>query len=220
MRKVIMSNTEQLEYRGRFDHPRPLIVRPQSIPNELKILNQWGNWKYKWDNERDDYAKPPFNPRTLSPLRANVPKGWGSFEEALGHCNRTDDPGGIGFLITRTSGIIGLDLDNCRSRVTGHVDPWAMEIVRSMKSYTSVSPSGTGLHIYCYAKMPQDGLKTVVNQGKATIEIYADRHYLTETGCYLNGTPCTVNAAQEALDALLLQYWPVKPAVRGDAAQE
>jgi hypothetical protein len=46
-------------------------------------------------------------------------------------------------------GIAGIDLDGCRDPTTGEIAEWAMKIVRSINSYTEISPSGTGVKIFC-----------------------------------------------------------------------
>jgi primase-polymerase (primpol)-like protein len=56
---------------------------------------------------------------------------------------------GVGFVLG--DGVVGIDLDDCRDPVTGEITPEAQEIVRRLHSYTEVSPSGTGLHIFVFA---------------------------------------------------------------------
>jgi len=50
---------------------------------------------------------------------------------------------------------VGIDLDKCRNPETGELEPEAQEIVRRMDSYTEVSPSGTGVHIYVIGTKPE-----------------------------------------------------------------
>ncbi|WP_166525161.1 phage/plasmid primase, P4 family [Caproicibacter fermentans] len=51
-------------------------------------------------------------------------------------------------------------------------------MVEHLDSYTEISPSGTGLHIWAYGDIPIDGR----NNRKLGIEMYKARHYLTVTG--------------------------------------
>ncbi len=49
-----------------------------------------------------------------------------------------------------------IDLDSCRDPETGHIEAWAMKIVELLDSYTEVSPSGRGLHVWVRGKVPGD----------------------------------------------------------------
>ena len=59
--------------------------------------------------------------------------------------------GGIGLEFTvlddgRALG--GIDLDTCRNIETGEIEEWALKIIENFKSFTEVSPSGTGVKIF------------------------------------------------------------------------
>jgi primase-polymerase (primpol)-like protein len=45
------------------------------------------------------------------------------------------------------------DLDHCRDLKTGAIVPGAQRIVDELDSYTEVSPSGDGLHIWIRARL-------------------------------------------------------------------
>jgi primase-polymerase (primpol)-like protein len=44
--------------------PKALPVKPDGIPAELKKIPQWMTWKYTWIADREEWTKPPYNPRT------------------------------------------------------------------------------------------------------------------------------------------------------------
>jgi hypothetical protein len=50
--------------------------------------------------------------------------------------------------------LVGVDLDLCRSPVTGKIEEWAQRRVDRFATYTEVSPSGTGLKLYGYVDQP------------------------------------------------------------------
>ena len=54
----------------------------------------------------------------------------------------------MGYVFSEGSGICGVDIDTCRNPETGELSPEAREIVELLDSYTEVSPSGYGVHIY------------------------------------------------------------------------
>jgi putative DNA primase/helicase len=65
---------------------------------------------------------------------------------------------------------------------------------------TEVSPSGTGLHIFCKGQVPHDeekGLNRVVHGHK--IEVYSKARFFTFTGDVLPGVPAAANDRQDEI---------------------
>lgn len=52
----------------------------------------------------------------------------------------------VGFVLTKQTGIVGIDLDHCVEG--GIVNTWAAGIIESVGGFAELSPSGTGVHIY------------------------------------------------------------------------
>ena len=73
---------------------------------------------------------------------------------------------------------MGIDLDHVVDPHTGEVQPWALEIVQRLDSYTEYSPSGTGLHIFVHGDIPDAGRKKTINKdtGEA-VEMYREKRY-------------------------------------------
>lgn len=90
-------------------------------------------------------------------------------------------------------GIIGIDFDHCIKN--GKLDAWAAEWVARLDSYTEVSPSGEGLHIFCAAKLPGPAIK------RPECEMYDRARYFTVTGRPW-GLVCPMREAQEAVNEL------------------
>ena len=99
--------------------------------------------------------KIPLDPHTLRP--SNSPDSCADYQFAA---NRLADahasingvgacPDGLGFRFDwdASAPFAFVDLDHCRNRETGEIEPWALAIISRLNSYTEVSPSGTGLHI-------------------------------------------------------------------------
>ena len=84
---------------------------------------------------------------------------------------------GIGFVLTKQTGIVGIDLDHCVEN--GIVNPWAAEIIEAVGGFAELSPSGSGVHIYIKGQLPFD------NRRSGGIEIYSHNSYLTVTGHWL-----------------------------------
>jgi putative DNA primase/helicase len=103
---------------------------------------------------------------------------------------------GVGFVFTEDDPYAGIDLDKCRNPETGEIDQWARKIVDALDSYTEVSPSGTGLHIFVKATLPGR------NNRKGPVEMYESRRYFTLTGKHLNGTPTEIHERHDVLERL------------------
>jgi primase-polymerase (primpol)-like protein len=109
-------------------------------------------------------------------------------------------------MLTKDSGIVAIDLDHCRNPETGELTPMAQRIVDRLNSYTEVSPSGEGLHIFVHGTLPPEGKRRITG-----IELYDSRRYLTVTGHRIESAPALLEARQDAIDAL--HAW-----ISGDAA--
>ncbi len=161
------------------------------IPEELKRSDRWVGWKVA---ERDGKpTKVPVNPKTLNLASATDESTWSTFDEAVSAARQAHLKG-VGFVL----GVpyAGIDLDHCRDSESGDIEPWAQEIVDSIRSYTEISPSGTGLHLIVRGALPANGRRRT---GK--IEMYDGGRYFTITGVRVSDTT-RVEERQEALDGL------------------
>jgi hypothetical protein len=149
-----------------------------NFPVELREVLPWLLWK----NETRK-GKPTKVPYTIGGNMASTtdPRTWCDFRSALaGH----EDYDGIGIVIGPP--YVGIDLDHCRNPESGVIQPWAMRIIKDLNSYTEISPSGTGAHIWVIGELPGN------RRRKGPIEMYQGGRYFTVTGKHLEGTPLTV----------------------------
>jgi hypothetical protein len=102
---------------------------------------------------------------------------------------------GAGVVLTRDGGVTCIDVDHVIS-ADGQLDVLAATIVERCDSWTEISPSGTGLHIFVRGTV-QRALKG--NQ----IEVYSDARYIAVTGHRWPGTPDTLRWQQPYLDHLV-----------------
>ena len=149
------------------------------IPPELKAFPQWVCYRSN---------KIPVNPKTGDNAKADDPGTWSEFDHAVRYweAHRSNGIAGIGFEFSPGDPYTGVDLDKCRKPETGEIEPWALEIVRHLNSYTEVSPSGTGLHIWIKGKLPPGARR------KGKVEMYDTARYFTVTGHHLEGTPINI----------------------------
>lgn len=147
----------------------------ENIPQILKQKQNWVVWRLC------DLRKIPYTPSTGAPAKANDANTWGSFEEAVSaymNLNFT----GIGFELGSSgnhSGITVIDLDHVLNN--GIMDEMYQEIIDAMDSYTEISQSGTGVHIFTIAEKP--GLMC----RKGSIEIYDHDRFIAMTGDVYGG---------------------------------
>ena len=147
-----------------------LQVKPENIPDELKVRPQWVVWKAV--GEKPD--KVPYSIRTRRKASSTDLMTWSTFEEAL-RAYESDGYDGVGFVFSSGDPYVGVDLDDCVDPETGEVALWALQISEGLNSYTELSPSGKGLHIILRGKVPRP-LK------KDQIEMYCTERFFTVTG--------------------------------------
>jgi len=180
-----MANTANRFKSNEVHVPRVAKVRSENIPAELKGLRQWVCWR--WEKLDEKWTKPPVNARTGGSASHGDPATWSTFAEALAaHQKNSSRFHGIGFVFTQNDPYAGVDLDDCRDPETGHLDAWALKIVRTLNSYCEVSPSGTGVKIFVKARLPEGATEGGVNDNEAGIEMYDKLRYFTTTGEIFN----------------------------------
>lgn len=173
---------------GHSGKPHVLPVELMKIPGVMKLQGQWVCWKLKFEDGK--WKKIPVDPKTGKFASANDPSTWGTFDQACKYYNRkkNKDIMGLGFVFTKDDPFTGVDLDKCRDPETGEIEPWALEIVEQLSSYTEISPSGSGLHIIVFGVLPPGKRKV------GDVEMYDDLHYFTITGNLL------ANSAGKAIE--------------------
>jgi hypothetical protein len=114
-----------------------------------------------------------------------VPRlGDKTFEQAAGYVATMKRDGGLGFAFTPAAGISAIDLDHCLDD-DGNLHPAAQELIAAFDSWTEMSPSGSGCHIWVRGALP--GVTSVkYPPGTAGfpfgVEIFCDRFFMTVTG--------------------------------------
>ena len=182
----------------------PLPVNVDSIPEEMKILKNWVLWKYEDRKNSKGEIKKTKVPYQVNGKKAESTNSdtWGSFENAIKTLNRLPDKfDGIGFVFSEDSGIMGLDFDHVKDPETGEFDKEALKEILSLNSYAEMSPSGTGAHVICIAKIPGP------HRREGPREMYESGRFFTVTGDYIQEASRTVNEAQGAVNTLYCNWF-------------
>ncbi|WP_367669621.1 hypothetical protein [Streptomyces sp. DT2A-34] len=110
---------------------------------------------------------------------------WGTYK------NATESVAGVGLgFVLNGDGVACIDLDHALAS-DGTVKPWAAEILRQAGStYTEVSASGDGLHIWGRADVRQG--RRIRREDGYAVEVYGDGRYIAMTGHRFRGAPTTI----------------------------
>ncbi len=167
-----------------------------NFPIELTIRKQWLVWRFEqYENDKKPRKVPYY-------INGKIRKGQQGSTEDLANLATYDQAknaldfgnySGLGFAFLPDDGLIGIDIDKNESR-----DPTlAQKIITGLNSYTELSPSGSGYHIFVTGKT-----KTFRNNDIG-IEVFSNSQFFTMTGNHVDSTPFEVNQiSDKALDRL------------------
>lgn len=118
---------------------------------------------------------------------------------------------GVGFMLD--GGIVVIDLDHCLTEVGGvrHITKTARAVFDLAQSYTEVSPSGKGLHIFLRGSLPAENGHAVHGVKSDKGEMYAAKRYITITGERV-GEQREIRADQEAINRIYALLKPPRQA--------
>lgn len=170
--------------------PPPLPTDPESIPNELRALNSWVLLKMKPVRRKDGtlkWDKQPWNPKTGFALKWSQPGSTTTFDAAMRAANRFASNycthWRVAMVPGANDGVCVIDLDNCVH--DGEISEEALSIVNDLDSWTELSPSGKGLHVWLY-NVELSGIKKKnwINLG---VELYHYGAVISVTGQKMEG---------------------------------
>src|SRR5690606_23889707 len=117
-------------------------------------------------------TKVPYDAKAGKRAMVNQAYTWSTFREAQLMYAHRQEFAGIGFVMTGTEGIVGIDID-------GRID---YELIKTLDSYSELTPSGNGCRIFIKADV------VLTDKRMPDIEIYNDRRFFTVTGNVLHRT--------------------------------
>lgn len=151
------------------------------VPDELASRPQWLLWRFEPGETPE--KKPRKMPYYASGRRRHDVQGSEAdrqqlvtFEVALVKCASDGRMDGVGFAFLPGDGLIGIDLDGMIDPATGEVSQRCASIVAACASYTELSPSGKGVHIFCR------GETETFKSNAIGVEVFCGRQYFTFTG--------------------------------------
>lgn len=166
-------------------------VNNEGIPFELKALKQWVCWRYE-QNQSDPTKKPtkvPYTPVTGRRASSIDPFHWSTFDDAIRALN-AHGYDGVGFVLSKDDPYCVIDLD---AATTQEEYDLINSTYANAQSFTEISPSGSGLHVWMKASVPR-------GRKKHPIEIYSCARFITVTGNVQWNIP--IEYRQEYADAI------------------
>lgn len=130
---------------------------------------------------------------------ATDPSTWTTYEKAKA---ASEFFSGIGVIFTPDRTLLGIDIDHVLEdgKVIGEHKKAIEKLIKGADTYTEISPSGTGLHLYLHLSAP---LKLEANR-HSPFEAYTDGRYFTFTEVSFHGKPKPIRTIKpsEALELL------------------
>ncbi len=166
------------------------------IPAELLARPQWVLYRLE---ERDGKrTKVPYQAsRPSARADATDPGTWSAYAAAAKAASAAGADG-IGYVFAPDDPFAGVDLDSCVDG-EGKVDARAAALVLALDSYTEISASGYGLHVYVAAALNGGRRRTSKTPWGGAFESYDAGRFFCVTGRHLKGTPTTINPRQDRL---------------------
>lgn len=194
-KETMNTNTSKAEFE-QFN-----IENERNIPPSMKDYNNWVIWKVETD-EKGRATKVPYQSKYPGKKAKSTDQTtWSSYGECIAAYKACENGSidGIGFVVKGTP-FTGVDLDHCRDRETGEIEPWAKQIIDALQSYWEITPSGTGIRVYVEGKIPgKQGCR------KGNIEIYGTDRFFTVSGNSPPGFKDTMPREKE-LNEVYLKY--------------
>jgi hypothetical protein len=147
----------------------------------------------------NENSKVPMQATCDRPASSTNPATWASFEDALlavehGYYDY------LGFVFN-DNGIVGIDIDDGFEE-NGGTSALALDIISACRSYTELSKSARGFHIFVKGDIPFKGKNNL-----AGVEIYKTARFFIMTGDSFVMYQ-TVRENQAALDYIVEKYFP------------
>jgi hypothetical protein len=161
---------------------------------------RWVLWRLEDGGKKIPYTKYNRYADTTDP------NDWITYDEAQAGLSSDGEYSGVGIIFDGT--ILGVDLDKCLNEAGRLIDPLLEAFVVVSDTYTEVSPSGTGLHLFFKLTAP---LELIRNRHEGR-EAYTQNRYFTFTGnLYEQNTVRTITP-DDAVQLLSIIGYPWQPA--------
>jgi len=165
------------------------------LPDEIVEKDKWILW-FAEEREGEQTRVPcaPWETDHWGATDATDPDNWTDFDTAAEYADKKEGYG-VGFVFSEDDDVVGIDLDDCIKG--GKVKGFAATIIEEANSYTEISPSGNGAHVFL-----QGELLKAVKPEEEDIEVYDRDRFFTVTGRFLKKAPQSLKENQDLLDKI------------------
>lgn len=161
-----------------------------AVPADWPALRQWVVWRLEGREGR--WTKVPINPHTGGMASTTNPESWGTLSEAFAWHDAHPESHGVGIVLTKGWGVVGVDLDHCVDG-EGSIAAWATKVITGLPTYAEISPSGTGVKLLAAGPpLPKGTRNANYPVPGSAVEMYSDARYFTVTGDRLPAAPRAV----------------------------
>lgn len=167
-------------------------------PESMKNSAQWVLWKFE---DGDKIPVAPWHSGTLYGVDSRDQAVWTDFENALDWMEKMPRDLGLGFVLTDEDPYLFIDYDDVRDE-SGRLLDRVHKHLERLVSYSAISTSGSGIHVYTRAALSEDVKSVVGDLDPGSIEIYDNKRFIALTGKHIKSTPLGVTNSQEVVDAL------------------
>ena len=174
------------------------------IPAELRSLPQWVLWRLEARGGKP--TKVPIRAADGKPAKSTDPADWVTFDEAM---ESSVESSGIGFVFAPGGGLVGIDIDGCIG-ADGRMEQWGRALLDRFPTYAEISPSGTGVKLWCRGQMPRKGGRRRSWRSGA-VEMYEEARFFTVTSRRLDGAAEGIAECQAQITGLHALVFGDKP---------
>lgn len=176
-------------------------MKKNSLIKKFREKKQWVN--YRMVKVKDRMTKVPYA-IDGKPASSTDAASWATYDEAVSVSKN------VGIVFTPEEALLGIDIDHCLDEKTKNIIHEQKEIIANLvleaDTYTEISPSGTGLHIFL--EIDGGGLSLESNK-RAPYEAYTSGRYFTVTGnSYGKDKEVRKVSKEEALKILSIIGYP------------
>lgn len=181
---------------------------------ELKTYPNWLVFRMLPKGSGSGWSKDPWQSQVPARARNNDPATWTRFEKAAlrGAVTTPDSECGnfiYGFALDPEAvPLVCVDIDHAVDTETGLIHPFAEEAVRRANSFTEVSFSGTGFHIFVRGLSPLGRDTTsrkpagVGSDSPLKVDVFSRNRFIALTGDHFSPSPRDIRDAHEFLNWL------------------
>jgi hypothetical protein len=184
-----------------------LTKLPHAAWHNLIGRKRWVLWKWEAPLQGGNPTKRAYDLRGQRTSTKNDFAYFGTLDEILrfGNQHPKGSWDGIGYVPDGTEGLVFIDIDDCRDKVSGALSQGAADLITACVSYTEITPSGGGLRIIGTSAWPPGGRgKRIWTLPDGTHgEMYHHVNFVTVTLNRLSGTPDQFNRIDHVVGGLM-----------------